>query len=309
MSRVQGRTTGQVIAGLDLTGCTGVVTGATSGLGYETARALASASARVVVVGRDRWRTDSVLASLRAAVPGAVLFPLEMDLASLASVRAGAQRLLSALDRVDVLVNNAGVMFAPEGRTEDGFELQIGINHLGHFLFTRLLEPLLLSGAPARVVTLSSGGHRLGDVDLDDLLWQRRSYDKFAAYGASKTANILFTVELERRLRDRDVHAFAVHPGVVRTALRRFMDDADIAEMQRRSAALATPERPSPKLRRVDVDEGAATTVWAATSPELDGRGGLYLAECSISADAAPHAVDPVRADRLWELSERLVSR
>lgn len=303
-------TTDDVLAGRDLAGRTALVTGATAGLGLETARALASAGAHVLLTGRDRVRLDSALATIRAAVPHAALVGVTLDLADLGSVRAAAAHVRATAERLDLLVNNAGVMFTPLTRTADGFELQLGTNHLGHHLLTRLLEPLLAPGphGPARVVALSSAGHRLANVDLDDPHWERRPYDKFAAYGAAKTANVLFAVELDRRLRTRGVRAYAVHPGTVDTELARHMDADDFRQMAGLAAATAAdrPNRRAARLRPTDVAHGAATQVWACVADELGEVGGAYLADCAVSDEVAPYAVDPDRAARLWRLSDEL---
>ena len=204
-------------------------------------------------------------------------------------------------------MNNAGVMFTPFGRTADGFEMQFGTNHLGHFELTRLLVPQLVAAGGARIVNLSSDGHRLSDVDLDDPNWQHREYDKFAAYGASKTANILHMVELDRRLRDQRVRAYAVHPGVVATSLARHMSRDDFTALTRFSPS-------DPAQKKVDVhrdfttpEHGAATQVWAAVSDDLADVGSVYLADCGIEGDVAPYAVDAAHALRLWDASERLL--
>jgi NAD(P)-dependent dehydrogenase (short-subunit alcohol dehydrogenase family) len=240
-----------------------------------------------------------------------------LDLASLASVRAFAKDFLATHDRLDLLINNAGVMATPFGHTADGFELQLGTNHLGHFVLTCLLAPALLAAAPARIVNLSSGGHVISDVHWDDPNFARHDYEKWTAYGQSKTANVLFTVELERRLGACGVHAYAVHPGMIMTDLGRHLTPDDIAALQ------AMAKRPSggagagsggggggggrglPPFK--SVPEGAATTVWAATAPELAARGGTYLEDCAISSGHAPWALDAKAARRLWELSEELV--
>ena len=201
-------------------------------------------------------------------------------------------------------MNNAGVMFTPFSRTADGLEIQFGTNHLGHFELTRLLAPRLVEGA--RIVILSSDGHRMSDVDLDDPNWEQREYDKFAAYGASKTANILHMVELDRRLRGRGVRAYSVHPGVVATSLARHMTREDFASLMRFEPA-------DPGQQKVDVrrdflmpEHGAATQVWAAVSKELADVGSVYLADCRVREDVAPYAVDEAHAAELWDLSERL---
>jgi NAD(P)-dependent dehydrogenase (short-subunit alcohol dehydrogenase family) len=295
-------TTDEVLEGVDLSGKVAVVTGASGGLGLETARALAGAGAVVVLAARDVVRTEAAASAIRERVPGAALESIALDLASLASVRSAAARLLRSRDRIDLLINNAGVMATPFGRTADGFEMQLGTNHLGHFLWTSLLAPALLAAAPARIVNLSSGGHMISDVHWDDPHFERHDYDKWAAYGQSKTANLLFTVELERRLGARGVHAYAVHPGMIATDLGRHLSAADLAALAEmaKSAPGGLPPFKS-------VAAGAATTVWAATAPELAHQGGRYLADCRVSDEHAPWALDPAAARRLWGMSERMI--
>lgn len=295
-------TAGEVVAGVDLTGRTVLVTGVSAGLGVETARALTSAGARVVGAARDLGKAKSALDGLDVEL-------VELDLADLDSVRLAASEVLDLTPVLHVLVNNAGVMAPPLTRTAQGFELQLGTNHLGHFLLTRLLEPALRAGAPSRVVNVSSRGHLRAGMDFDDPHWRTRPYDKWKAYGQSKTANVLFTVELERRWGPDGIHAYALHPGVIPTELSRHLTGEDFT-------SLSKGARPGGgRLTLVDVPTGAATQAWAATSPELEGRGGLYLEECAVagqtpgdgSAGYAPHAVDPDAAARLWEWSEREV--
>jgi NAD(P)-dependent dehydrogenase (short-subunit alcohol dehydrogenase family) len=298
-------TTDEVLDGVRLDGRTAVVTGASTGLGLETARALAVAGAHVVLAVRSHDKGEASLATVRQRVPGAELAYELLDLASLASVRAFAERFLATHDRLDLLINNAGVMFTPLERTAEGFELQLGTNHLGHFLLTALLAPALVAGAPARVVNLSSGGHRSSDIHWDDPNYQSRPYDKFESYGQSKTANILFTRELERRFGDHGVHAFAVHPGMIVTDLGRYMTSEDRHELGERFKRSPTGTRPVYK----SVEAGAATSVWAAVAPELDGHGGAYLADTELSDDDAPWTRDAASAARLWTLSEELVGQ
>jgi NAD(P)-dependent dehydrogenase (short-subunit alcohol dehydrogenase family) len=297
------RTTADVLDGVDLAGKTALVTGASGGLGRETARALAAAGAAVVLASRDAARNEAAARAIRDDLGGVKVDCLELDLASLASVRAAARRFLGSHARLDLLINNAGVMATPFGRTADGFETQLGTNHLGHFVLTGLLAPALLAAAPARVVNLSSGGHMISDVHWDDPNFERHEYEKWAAYGQSKTANLLFTVELERRLGPLGVHAYGVHPGMIMTDLGRHLTAEDVAALQ--EMAKGAPGGGLPPFK--SVPEGAATTVWAASAPELAGRGGSYLADCAVSAEHAEWALDPARARRLWELSERLV--
>ncbi|BBZ37963.1 SDR family NAD(P)-dependent oxidoreductase [Mycobacterium conspicuum] len=286
-------TVDDVIAGVDLTGKTAVVTGASSGLGLQTVTTLASAGAHVIATVRD---PDSV------HVDGVAVTAL--DLARLDSVRAAAQAIAAQHQRVDILINNAGVMFTPPMTTADGFELQFGVNHLGHFLLTTLLLPPLRAAAAAsgdaRVVTLSSEAHRNWGIDLDDIDFERRGYDTFLAYGQAKSANVLMTVELHRRFGAEGITALAVHPGTCATNLARYMDRATLKKMFAMSPETFAPENMK------TVAQAAATTVWAATEPSLAGRGGAYLADCQV-AQAADAATDPVAAQRLWALSERLI--
>jgi NAD(P)-dependent dehydrogenase (short-subunit alcohol dehydrogenase family) len=296
-------TTDEVMEGVDLSNKLAIVTGSSTGIGAETARVLAGGGAHVVLAARNRDRTEEVEVSIRANAPGAeVEFGL-LDLTSLDSVRAFAAWYLSRHEELHLLVNNAGVMYTPFERTAEGFELQFGTNHLGHFLLTCLLVPALLAGAPSRVVNLTSGGHVGSDIVWDDPNFERREYDKFAAYGQSKTANILFSVELERRLGDRGVHAYAVHPGMIATELGRYMTRDDVAALMERAKRGPSGGMPP----RKSLEQGAATSVWAAVAPELETQGGTYLADCAVSDEHAPWARDPDSAVRLWTLSEDLV--
>jgi NAD(P)-dependent dehydrogenase (short-subunit alcohol dehydrogenase family) len=231
---------------------------------------------------------------------------VELELDSLASVRSAAVEISARFPRVDVLINNAGVMFTPYQQTKDGFELQFGVNHLGHFELTRHLLPLLLNAESARVINLSSDGHKIFDIDLDDPNWEHGPYDKFKAYGAAKAANVLFTVALDARYRDSGARSFAVHPGTVATSLSRYMSKGDMKAMMGLGSADRDPAAAPPRLEVIPVEQGAATSVWGAVSDELTGLGGLYLADCAISTNVAPYAVDPQRAEQLWTISERL---
>lgn len=297
-----------VAAGINLAGKVCVITGAASGLGRESARALAETGVRLVLAGRNRSALAETKAWLGAEVPGVEATTVQLDLTSLSSVRTAAAAIADQAPQIHLLMNNAGVMFTPFGRTSDGFEMQFGTNHLGHFELTRQLTSQLKAAGGARVVNLASDGHLICDVDLDDPNWHHREYDKFLAYGASKTANVQHVVELERRLSEYGVHAYAVHPGVVATALARHMTKRDFAALgdvkpahQRESADSVTA------LSDVlTPQQGAATQVWAATSKQLEEVGGLYLAGCAVRADAAPYALDADRAAGLWDLSEQL---
>src|SRR5271166_2777945 len=260
-------TADEVIDGVDLTGKTAVVTGASSGLGLQTVATLASAGAEVVATVRD---PDSFRASVEWADLGALtqrINAIPLDLARLHSVRAAGQAIASQYPRLDILINNAGVMFTPSATTADGFELQFGVNHLGHFLLTTLLLPQLRAAAAAsgdaRVVTLSSEAHRQWGIDLDDINFERRGYDTFLAYGQAKSANILMTVELHRRFGPEGITALAVHPGTCATNLARYMDRATLKKLFAMSTDTFAPENMK------TVAQAAATTIWAATEPSL----------------------------------------
>jgi NAD(P)-dependent dehydrogenase (short-subunit alcohol dehydrogenase family) len=304
----QDTTTTEALAGLDLTGRTILITGGSSGLGQESARALAAQGARVIITARDVPKGEAVAAAIRESTGNAAVSVEQLELGSFANIRAFATRFLGTHDHLDVLLNNAGVMACPFGRTTDGFELQFGTNHLGHFLLTVLLAPALVRGTRSRIVSVSSRGHHMAPVDFDDLQFERRPYQKWEAYGQAKTANILFAVGLERRLAARGVHANALHPGAIMTELGRHLVPDDIAFLQGRGGGGG--------LQFKTVEAGSATSVFAATAPELEGRGGLYLEDCGVAAvnDASDatagvrsYAIDPTRAERLWALSEQLV--
>jgi NAD(P)-dependent dehydrogenase (short-subunit alcohol dehydrogenase family) len=301
-------TTDDVLEGVDLAGQRYVITGASTGLGEETTRAVAAHGATVTMAVRDPARGDDAADRIRAAVPDADLEVRELDLASLTSIRSFAASFLAEHDRIDVLIDNAGVMACPQGTTADGFELQFGTNHLGHFLLTNLLTPALIAAAPSRVVVLSSRGHRFSDVDLDDPNFEHTDYEPWLAYGRAKTANALFAVGYDRRFAESGVRAYSLHPGGIVTELGRHLTEESIATLQ---AAV-----PGGQMKWKTVPQGAATSVWAATSADLDNVGGLYLEDCGIAgfttdpmaeSGVRPYALDPERADALWALSERLV--
>lgn len=301
-----------VLKTTDLTGRTAVVTGAASGLGVETVRALLIAGATVIMPVRDPVKGQQVADDLARETGNADVHVIQMDLSSLASVRAAAQAILALAPRIHMLINNAGVMATPEGRTTDGFETQFGTNHLGHFLLALELMPALLAAAPSRVVALSSSGHRRSDLLWDDLNFDRTPYDPWVAYGQSKTANALFAVGLTQRYGAQGVTANAVHPGGILTGLQKHMPEG---ELEKRGW-VDGQGRPHPMFKTPA--QGASTSVWAATAPELDGVGGLFLEDLQQSTplDAAspnpafgfmPYALDPRSAERLWAISEELV--
>jgi NAD(P)-dependent dehydrogenase (short-subunit alcohol dehydrogenase family) len=301
-------TTDEVLDGISLEGKRAVITGTSGGLGAETARALAARGAAITLAARDLEKLEAVAASIRESTGNPNIDVGEMDLTAPDSVRKFAKNWLASHDSLNLLINNAGIMACPLDRTPEGWELQFATNHLGHFLLTALLAPALVAGAPARVVNLSSAGHAFGGVDFDDLHYENRDYDKWQAYGQSKSANVLFTVELDRRLQAKGVRSFAVHPGVIMTELARHLTPDDIKDLMERAPGDAG-------LVFKPVEAGAATSCWAATAPELDGRGGLYLEDCGIAEPATsdedahgfmPHAIDPEAAKQLWAISEEL---
>jgi NAD(P)-dependent dehydrogenase (short-subunit alcohol dehydrogenase family) len=303
-------TTDDVLAGVDLTGKRILVTGASAGLGVETTRALAAHGAAVTMGVRDLTKGAAAMEEVLATVPGAELDLRPLDLADLASVRRFADGFLEDHERLDVLIANAGIMACPYGTTVDAFELQFGTNHLSHFLLITRLLPSLVATGHARVVLLSSAGHRFGDVDLDDPGFEHQDYDAWVAYGRAKTANVLCAVGLDQRYRDQGVRAFAVHPGGIQTELGRHLTADTLQVLIDRLTAAPT------ETVWKSVPQGAATSVWAATSPDLEGQGGVYLEDCHVAEvtedpDAREgvraYALDPARADALWALSERLV--
>lgn len=307
-------TTDEVLEGVDLSGRRILVTGVSAGLGVETARALAAHGADVVGAARDLAKAEAATASVRAAARdgGGSLELIRLDLASLASVRAAADALIADGRPLDIIIANAGVMACPKGVTADGFETQFGTNHLGHFVLVNRIAPLLKPGG--RLVNLSSAGHRYSDVDLDDPNFDHTDYEEFVAYGRSKTANILFAVEFDRRHRDRGVRAAAVHPGVIRTELSRHMTQ----EAQDALIASITANQPegAPAFHWKTVPQGAATSIWAAIVAAPDEIGGRYAEDCHVAEIATgtsrrdgvqPYALDPERAKALWAKSEEMV--
>jgi NAD(P)-dependent dehydrogenase (short-subunit alcohol dehydrogenase family) len=312
-------TTEEVLAGVDLSGKRILVTGVSAGLGIETARALVAHGADVVGTARDmeKAKRATTEVSEAAAKNGASFHVVELDLANLQSVRAAAEKLLSDGQPFDVVIANAGVMATPFGKTDDGFETQFGTNHLGHFVLVNRIAPLIKPGG--RLVNLSSSGHRFSDVDLNDPGFETTEYAPFVAYGRSKTANILFAVEFDRRHRDRGVRASAVHPGGIMTELARHMPEGAIAAMiqhidEQRAAA------GEPPYEFKSVPQGAATSVWAGVVASGEEVGGKYCEDCqvsyvvpassqlsAISRGVREYALDPEHAKALWRKSEEMV--
>lgn len=321
-------TTDEVLDGIDLTGRRVVITGAASGLGLESARSLAAHGASITAVARSRERADGAVEQIQELVPGADVEAGVADLGDLATIRAFTDDFLAHHDRIDVLLNNAGVMACPFGRTADGFETQFGTNHLGHFLLTARLMSAVLAGDSPRVVTLSSAGHSRSDVDLDDPNFESTEYSPWLAYGRAKTANALFARELANRYGDRGVLSYSVHPGGIVTDLGRHLTQELIDEMlsnavrrsdeaaERDGSPDAAEERPR-GMQFKSVEAGAATQVWASTSSDADllGHNGAYLADCGLGVLGADpgtngftaYLLDDEKASALWTISEELV--
>jgi NAD(P)-dependent dehydrogenase (short-subunit alcohol dehydrogenase family) len=302
-------TAAQVLDGVDLTGKLAIVTGGYSGLGLETTKALARAGATVVVPARRPDQAEQELSAADTGTGGVEVD--ELDLSDLTSVRAFAERFLDSGRTIDLQINNAAIMAVPETRVGPGWEAQFATNHLGHYALTNLLWPALSRGTGARVVALSSVGHKRSGIRFDDPQFST-GYDKWQAYGQAKTANSLFAVQLDKLGAAAGVRAFAVHPGGIMTPLQRHLSEAEMI------AAGWIDEDGNPDQRFKTPEQGAATSVWAATSAQLAGMGGVYCEDCDIAARTVPgaanariagvdaHAVDPDAAARLWRLSAEL---
>jgi NAD(P)-dependent dehydrogenase (short-subunit alcohol dehydrogenase family) len=300
-----------VIKGVDLSGKNAIVTGGGSGIGVETVRSLAGAGASVIVPARSVDKAKGALKGVNGNVAVA-----GMDLGDLASIKRFADGVLRAGKPLHILINNAGVMACPETRVGPGWEAQFGTNHLGHFALTTALLPLLEKANGARVVSLSSVAHKRSPILWDDIHFKKSAYEKWTAYGQAKTANSLFALALDARFKARGVRAFAVHPGGIMTPLQRHLtQDEMIAfgwlDKDGKPAAAAAAIFKTPQ-------EGASTSVWCATSKQLDGKGGVYCEDLDIGevmteaspryAHVAPHAVDEAAAERLWKVSEEMLA-
>lgn len=291
----------EVLAGIDLSGKLAVVTGSYSGLGMETTRALASAGARVIGPARRPEAAREALIDIEGVQVDS------LDLADLGSIREFADRFLASQGSIDILIAGAGIMACPETRVGPGWEAQFAVNHLGHYALVNCLWPAIADGA--RIVIVSSAGHQLSGIRWEDPQFTR-SYDRWLAYAQSKTANALFAVELDRRGCDRGIRAFSLHPGAILTPLQRHLSREEMIERGwvDRNGNLADPSFKTPQ-------QGAATQLWAATSPQLTGMGGVYCEDCEIAdptdstdmiVGVREHATDLDQAARLWELSARL---
>ncbi len=305
-------TTDEVLTGMDLRGRRMLVTGVSSGLGVETARALCVRGAHIVGAARDLGKANAATEHIRAVAGGGGFELIRLDLASLASVRACADALVDAGKPFDLVIANAGVMACPKGMTADGFETQFGTNHLGHFVLINRIASLFKSGS--RLVNLSSAGHRFSDVDLEDPNFEHTPYTEFGAYGRSKTANVLFAVEFDRRHKEDNVRATAVHPGGIQTELGRYMTPTVIEQMI--ASINAGQAAGAPAFKWKSIPQGAATSVWAGVvaSPEIVGA--RYCEDCHVAeivegrdirGGVRRYALDPERAKALWTKSEEMV--
>ncbi|KPA20955.1 putative oxidoreductase UxuB [Shimia sp. SK013] len=302
-----------VVAAIDLSGKTAVVTGGYSGLGLETVRALAGRGAKVVVPVRTPEKAEAAL----TGVAGDVM-ALPMDLADITSVARFAGEVAGALPKLDLLINNAGIMACPMERVGPGWESQFGVCHMGHFALTQAMMGLLSAAEAPRVVSLSSTGHKLSPIRWDDIQYETSDYDKWQAYGQAKTANALFANALSRRLKVTDGLAFSVHPGGIFTPLQRHLPKEEMIAL----GWLGEDGEPSELAKQgfKSPEQGAATSLWAATSPLLEGKAGVYCEDCNIAVPTDPdsptaryfgvddHATDDEAAERLWAVSEVLLN-
>jgi NAD(P)-dependent dehydrogenase (short-subunit alcohol dehydrogenase family) len=312
-------TTDDVLSGVDLHGKRILVTGVSAGIGVETARSLAAHGAEVVGAARDLTKAETATAQVRkdAQAHGGSFELVELDLASLKSVRACADALIAAGKPFDIVIANAGVMATPFEHTADGFERQFGTNHLGHFVLVNRIAPLIRAGG--RLVNLASSGHRFSNVDLVDPNFEHTPYDPFVAYGRSKTANILFAVAFDRRHKARGVRAAAVHPGGIQTELGRYMEPGSLEKLVQQIDQQLAAEGQGP-FRFKTIPQGAATSVWTAVVASADEIGARYCENCHVGAvvgdDAVispisegvrGYALDPQNAEALWKKSEEMV--
>jgi len=312
-------TTEDVLSGLNLRGKRIFVTGVSAGLGVETARSLAAHGAHVVGAARDLKKAEAATAQVGrdAEANGGSFELVVLNLASLKSVRVCAEGLLKKGEPFDVIIANAGVMATPFGHTADGFEMQFGTNHLGHFVLVNRIAPLIRKGG--RLINLSSAGHRFSNVDLEDPNFERTPYDPWVAYGRSKSANILFAVAFDRRHRGNGIRAAAVHPGGVQTELDRHLDPVHIKKtIEQTNKRLASEGKAPFQLKTIP--QGAATSVWAAVVAPANEIGGRYCENCHVgrvvsddvtitatSEGVRGYALDPKNAEALWKKSEEMV--
>jgi len=310
-------TADEVLSGLDLSSKRLLVTGVSSGIGLETARALAARGANVVGTVRNLAQAQQAIAPIRdAALRGhGSLELIELDLASLQSVRTAADELLAQAQPFDVIIANAGVMVTPFARTEDGIEIQFATNYVGHFALLQRIHPRLADNG--RLVALSSQAHRIADIDLDDLNFERTAYDPWLAYARSKTATALWAIEFDRRYRDRGIRAASVMPGNSFTGLTAHFSEAELQGLFE-AVGKAREETNLPPAELKEIPQAAATSVWAAVVADREAIGGRYLEDCSVAVvDDTPnpfadgvrrYALDAENACKLWEKTEALLN-
>ena len=303
----------EVMEGIDLSGKTAVVTGGYSGIGTETTRALVNAGCEVYIPAR---RTNVAVKELEGILSTENI--IEMDLASPKSVQTFVDDFSSQINKLDILINNAGVMACPEIRTSEGWELQFAVNQIGHFVLTKGLLPLMEKAEGARLVALSSTGHKISGIRWDDIHFNTSDYDKWTAYGQSKTAGSLLAVEVDKRMKSSGIRAFGVHPGGIMTPLQRHLETEEMVVL----GWMNEDGQPSERVAKMfkSPTQGASTSLWAATSPQLDGIGGVYCENCDVAKrqddsdknarfiGVADWAVDSEEASRLWDETERMLS-
>ena len=314
-SNFHAKSTGdEILAHQDLNGKTAIVTGGYSGIGLETTRSLAAKGAKVIVPARSKEKANDSLKDINGDVQMA-----SMDLADLKSVQDFANQMVADLDGLDFLINNAGIMACPETRVGPNWEAQFGVNHMGHFALTKALMPLLEKTKGTRVISLTSTAHKLSPIRWDDINFESGEYDKWQAYGQSKTANALFANALSRRLKETGGLAFAVHPGGIFTPLQRHLPKEEMVAL----GWIDENGEPSELAKQgfKTPEQGCSTTLWAATSMLLDNKPGVYCEDCNIAAPTDPsspmaryygideHACNDESAERLWEISEELLSK
>lgn len=302
----------EVLTPHDLSGKVAIVTGGYSGIGLETTRALAAKGVKVIVPVRSKQKAEDNLKDIEGDVETAL-----MDLSDIPSVHAFADNMGKALSKLDLLINNAGIMATPQTRVGPGWESQFGVNHMGHFALTNALMPLLKNSTSARVVCLTSTGHKLSPIRWDDIQFESDEYNKWIAYGQSKTANALFANALSRRLKNAGGLAFSVHPGGIFTPLQRHLPKEEMVELGWINEDGSPTELAKQGFKTPE--QGCSTTLWAATSELLENKAGVYCEDCNVAAPTDPespmarysgvehHGCDDESAERLWEISEALL--
>ena len=300
----------EILDGINLRGRTAIVTGGYSGIGIETTRALSEAGANVIIPAR---RPEEAMVALDGIIPKDHIF--EMDLSDLESIKRFTDLVKKNLS-LNILINNAGIMACPESKTSNGWDLQFAVNHIGHFVLTHELIDSMDQSSGARIINLSSTAHKFSGICWDDIHFSN-SYDKWVSYGQSKTATSLFSIELDRRFKDKNIRSFAVHPGGIFTPLQRHLQQEEMVAMGWLNADGSLSELAKAGFK--SSTQGASTSLWAATSSQLDNKGGLYCENCDVAnlAGGSPEeryfgvrdwAVDPSEAEKLWHCTEKMLA-